>query len=1198
MKKKKYILGIAICILITVLTGYSTADNILNNQTMNSIENNINIIDYLEENDNEIDNTIVDSKEEKTHNIEEEIKDNEVEEKDKNETIALPNGIYKIYSKLSTDRLIEAPNNSRSQKTYFKLGENTNTASQKFQITRNTDSTYTIQVLNSFNALDVKDGKVGNRVQVWQYKNNGTNAQKWYIEKNTDGSYTFKSKLDKSYVLDINNGSTNIGTNIQIYKGNGTNSQKFILEECAKEKGSKTIEDGRYKIVSSANTKKALTRDGQIIELNANTASDKQKYKFEYQGNGYYKIIIPGTNEVLTANNNKITIEEDKDLDKQKWIVKKQDKGYSLVSKESNLYVDLPNGSTQNGTKLQLYRENDTEAQQFILISMEQTVEDGIYKIYSKLGSNRLIEDPNNSRSQKTYFKLGANANTASQKFEIKFDSTDGAYTIKVLSTLNAMDVKDGKVGNRVQVWQYKSNGTDAQKWYIEKNTDGSYMFRSKIDTSYVLDVNNASTSIGTNIQIYKGNGTDSQKFILEECAKEKGTQTIEDGIYRIILNANRNKAVKLKNGKIEIAEDVMSEEQKYEFEYQGDGYYKIIIPGTNNVLTVENSKIKEEEDKNLDTQKWIVKKQGGVYNLVAKESNLYMDLPNASTEDGNEIQVYRENDTIAQQFILVNLTPEEITTDIQEGIYQIVLTNNKVVDVSSGSYNNRANIQTWGNDKVQQQKFRITKVEGTDYYEITAIHSAKAMDVENGNCKIGTNIFQYEKNNTSSQQWYFKETGKKDEYNIISVRNGLYVDISGGIANKDGQNVQLYFGNDSDAQKFKLVPIDIINEGTYEIESKLNSNMILDVSNASKSDGGNVQIWQADNVNQQRFILSSKTNEEYSIKAKHSNKVLTVEENGNVVQYTDKGTDNQRWIIKETGNGYYNLISKETGKVLDVSDAKDDNGTNVQTYSSNGTNAQAFRFVSGFRKFFEEGSYGTSGLSKKGDKRGTNLKYYKYGKGNKVYFATFSIHGFEDSYDHDGEELTYIANEFKKYLDNNLTESLVNEWTIYIFPNLNPDGQKYGTTNNGPGRTTLYSSAPKHKGIDMNRNWSTGFTKYTDNRNYNGTAAFQAYEAKALRDFLLEHQGKENVLVDLHGWLNETIGDNGIGKYYRNEFGMSKHISTYGRGYLVNWARSNLKNGRSSLVELPEVSKHSQVVSRKYANKYINATIKILKEI
>ena len=47
MKKKKYILGIVICILITVLTGYSTADNILNNQTMNSIENNINIIDYV-----------------------------------------------------------------------------------------------------------------------------------------------------------------------------------------------------------------------------------------------------------------------------------------------------------------------------------------------------------------------------------------------------------------------------------------------------------------------------------------------------------------------------------------------------------------------------------------------------------------------------------------------------------------------------------------------------------------------------------------------------------------------------------------------------------------------------------------------------------------------------------------------------------------------------------------------------------------------------------------------------------------------------------------------------------------------------------------------------------------------------------------------------------------------------------------------
>ena len=138
-----------------------------------------------------------------------------------------------------------------------------------------------------------------------------------------------------------------------------------------------------------------------------------------------------------------------------------------------------------------------------------------------------------------------------------------------------------------------------------------------------------------------------------------------------------------------------------------------------------------------------------------------------------------------------------------------------------------------------------------------------------------------------------------------------------------------------------------------------------------------------------------------------------------------------------------------------------------------------------------------------------------------------------------------------------------------------------------------------------MNRNWQTGssYTRYYDARNYNGTAAYQAYEVRALRDFLLSHKSStgQTLLVDLHGWLNETIGDNGLGSYYRNQYGMSTHISSYGNGYLVNWARQQLGNGnraaRSVLVELPQVYSHQEVLNRNYAGKYINATLNMLRE-
>ena len=248
----------------------------------------------------------------------------------------------------------------------------------------------------------------------------------------------------------------------------------------------------------------------------------------------------------------------------------------------------------------------------------------------------------------------------------------------------------------------------------------------------------------------------------------------------------------------------------------------------------------------------------------------------------------------------------------------------------------------------------------------------------------------------------------------------------------------------------------------------------------------------------------------------------------------------------------------------------------------------------------YEIGTYGISGLKSIGDSRGQDLKYYKIGKGPNVMFAVFSVHGFEDQWDYDGQELTYIAEEFKNRLVQAQDMNVENKWTIYILPSVNPDGAYYGWSNNGPGRLTLHSTAPGNAGIDLNRCWHISGTKYQtySGRNYNGTTGFQANEAVALKNFLTSHQSTNgrNILVDLHGWLNETIGDSGLGAYYRNQFGMSNHINSYGTGYLVNWARASLRNCRSTLVEMPAtVWSHADVVSQNFAGKYINATLNML---
>ena len=247
----------------------------------------------------------------------------------------------------------------------------------------------------------------------------------------------------------------------------------------------------------------------------------------------------------------------------------------------------------------------------------------------------------------------------------------------------------------------------------------------------------------------------------------------------------------------------------------------------------------------------------------------------------------------------------------------------------------------------------------------------------------------------------------------------------------------------------------------------------------------------------------------------------------------------------------------------------------------------------------YEDGTYGISGLKVQNSSSGNDLRYYRIGDGNNVMFATFSVHGFEDLWYRDGAELEFIAENFKNELYNNQWNyrDVLNNWTIYIFPCANPDGRYSGWTNNGPGRTTLYSAAPGNKGVDMNRSWSVGYTRRTSNREYNGTEPFQGYETRYLRDFILSRKSSNgnNILVDLHGWLNETIGDNGLGSYYRYHIGMNTHISSYGGGYLINWARS-LGNTRSVLVELPEVRGHNEVVNRDFAGRYTRATIDMLR--
>ena len=682
------------------------------------------------------------------------------------------------------------------------------------------------------------------------------------------------------------------------------------------------------------------------------------------------------------------------------------------------------------------------------------------------------------------------------------------------------------------------------------------------------------------------------------------------NGVYRLAVGANSNKAIEVKgsniadDAEVDIWDYGNATAQKFNIEYSEEGYYKITARHSGKSLTVKEGNLSEGAEivqatyEGLDSQKWIIRdsKINGL--VISLKSNPLLAITvEGDIENGSKMILSKTKNSNNQMLYFFSEIESERT--VKDGEYRLAVgaASNKTIEIAGSSIEDNAKVDIWDYGNAEAQKFNIEYMNG--YYKITARHTGKSLTVKNGNLSEGTEIVQATYEGLDSQKWIIRDS--KINGLVISLKSNplLAITVEGDIENgskmilsktKNSNNQMLYFFSEIESER-------TVKDGEYRLAVGAASNKTIEIAGSSIEDNAKVDIWDYGNAEAQKFNIEY-MNGYYKITAKHTGKSLTVKngklsEGAEIVQSTYEGLDSQKWIIRDSKiNGL--VISLMSNPLLAITvEGNIENGSRMILSKTENNNNQMLYFFNIIDKNAKEGLYGKSGLMYKGE-NGSYLKYYQIGKGSKHLFTTFSIHGFEDSYSKDGAELTYIADEFFNYLKNNMSNNLVNEWTIYILPVLNPDGQYNGWTNNGPGRTTLYSWAPGNQGIDMNRCFPVGYNREPSKRNYNGTGPLQAYEAQALRDFILSNTGSQNIVIDVHGWLNETIGDNDLGAYYRNELGISKHIGTYGNGYLIQWART-IPNTKAMLLELPQVNSHNQLLNMNLSGKFINATMRIL---
>lgn len=142
----------------------------------------------------------------------------------------------------------------------------------------------------------------------------------------------------------------------------------------------------------------------------------------------------------------------------------------------------------------------------------------------------------------------------------------------------------------------------------------------------------------------------------------------------------------------------------------------------------------------------------------------------------------------------------------------------------------------------------------------------------------------------------------------------------------------------------------NVLADGTYTIQSSVNSRYVLDIANGSTASGANAQLYQSNDTPAQQFKVTHDSQGYVTFTNVKSGKVLDVyngtAQNGiNVRQYTSNNSRAQKWIVRKDGNGYSIVSALNSNYVLNGASGKAYNGNNVELYSYSGTSSNRWVF-------------------------------------------------------------------------------------------------------------------------------------------------------------------------------------------------------------------------------------------------------------
>lgn len=271
--------------------------------------------------------------------------------------------------------------------------------------------------------------------------------------------------------------------------------------------------------------------------------------------------------------------------------------------------------------------------------------------------------------------------------------------------------------------------------------------------------------------------------------------------------------------------------------------------------------------------------------------------------------------------------------TVLASGNYRITAKHSsKDMSVTGWSSTDGAVMEQWTPLGQSNQVFNIQQT--PTGYKLLPSYNDKVVTVDGYSNANGGVINQWTDYEQSNQRFSIIDAGG-GYYKIMSLSSGKFLAVTGaGTAN--GDDIVQWQWLDHDNFKWQLTPVALpapVSNGTYTLKVK-HSSKVMTVQAGSSADNAIVEQWSNLCQANQRFVLTY-TDSGYTIKPEYNSKLVTVKNfsvaNGaGLVQLTDTKAANQRFEIQHLGSSEYKIINRYTNKALAVIGSGTANGDDI----------------------------------------------------------------------------------------------------------------------------------------------------------------------------------------------------------------------------------------------------------------------------